>query len=827
MNQPTQNRWWNQDWLLALLLVAATVFAYQPAWNGQPVYDDQDHLTPPELQSLAGLAHIWTRPGVVSQYYPLAHSIFWLQYQLWGYWMPGYHFVNLLLHALCALLLLRILKQLEVPGAWLAAAIFALHPVEVESVAWISELKNTLSTFFYFAAALAYLEFDRARQRRFYVIALTLFCAGLLSKSVVASLPAALLVVFWWKRGTLSWKRDAQPLVPFFLAGIVAGLFTAWVERRFIGAEGEAFALTFIQRGLVAGHAIWFYLFQLCWPANLVFIYPRWNINQAVWWQYLFPAAALLLVAGLWALRRRWRGPLAALLFFIGTLFPALGFVNVYPFRYSFVADHYQYLAGVGIIVIASAGVAMLLGRWRWWQRPAGNVLCVALLAALAVLTWRQCRMYHDAETLWQATLARNPACFVAYSNLGNALLQKGRVDDAIRMCQKALALEPGFAEPHNNLANALIQKGRTDDALSEYQKALAIRPDLAVVHCNIGYVLLQRGKLDEAMARFQKAVELRPEFVNARCSLASVLLQKGRTDEALVQLRAALDIEPDNAEANSTMGNALFQKGDYDDAIAHFQKALAIQPNDAESQNNFGNALLHKGRANEAIAHYRKALEIQPNFASAHHNLGMVLLQKGQTDEAIVHFRKTVELEPGNANVHNNLGWMLLQAGQLDEAKSQLVKALEIRPDYAEAHDNLARTLLRQGKVAEAMIHYQIALKFQPANARILSHLAWVLATWPDAAIRNGTKAVELAGQANRLAGGQDPAPLHALAAAYAEGGRFTEAVSTAQHALELAESHANVTLADSLRSEIKLYQASSPFRDSAAAPEHVSSGP
>ena len=241
MNQQTYNRWWKQSWLLALLLVTATLVAYQPAWNGQPVYDDDDHLTPPELQSLSGLARIWIRPGVVSQYYPIAHSAFWLQHMLWGYWMPGYHLLNILLHVFCALLLLMILKHLEVPGAWLAAAIFALHPVEVESVAWISELKNTLSTVFYFGAALAYLDFDRTRQCRLYVLALALFSAGLLSKSVVASLPAALLVVFWWKRGTLSWKRDLRSLVPFFLVGIVAGLFTAWVERRFIGAEGEAF----------------------------------------------------------------------------------------------------------------------------------------------------------------------------------------------------------------------------------------------------------------------------------------------------------------------------------------------------------------------------------------------------------------------------------------------------------------------------------------------------------------------------------------------------------------------------------------------------------
>jgi tetratricopeptide (TPR) repeat protein len=825
-NEQTQKCWWKQGWFLGLLLVVATLVAYQPAWNGQPVYDDEDHLTPPELQSLTGLVRIWTRIDVVSQYYPIAHGAFWLEHKLWGYSMPGYHLVNILLHVFCALLLLKILKQLEAPGAWLAAAIFALHPVEVESVAWISELKNTLSTAFCLGSALAYLDFDRTRHRRFYVIALMLFGAGLLSKSVVASLPAALLVVFWWKRGTLSWKRDMRPLVPFFLVGIVTGLFTAWVERKFIGAEGEAFELTLIQRGLVAGRAIWFYLCKLCWPVDLVFIYPRWNVSQAVWWQYLFPAAALLLVAGLWALRRRWRGPLAALLFFAGTLFPALGFINVYPFRYSFVADHYQYLPGVAIITVASAGVALLLDRWRLWSRPVGNVLCVALLAVLAGLTWRQCGMYRDVETLWRTTIARNPDCFVAYSNLGNALLQKGQVDESLQMCEKALELQPGYAEPHNNLANALIQKGRVDDALLHYQKALEIRPDLAVVHCNIGNILLQRGHVDEAMARFQKAVELRPGFVNARVSLANVLLQKGRMDEAIVQLRAALDTQPDDAEANHDLGNILLQKGDYDDAIARFQKALAVQPNDAKSHNDLGNALLHKGRANEAMAHYQKALEIRPDFALAHHNLGMALLQKGQTDEAVAHFRKIVEIEPGNAHVHNNLGWMLLQAGQLDEAKIQLEEALEIQPNYPEAHVNLAKTLLRKRQVQEAATHYQTALKLQPDNARTMSNLAWVLATWPEAAVRNGTEAIQLAQQANQLTGGQNLMTLRTLAAAYAEGGRFVEATTAAQQALKLASTQTNTVLAEALRLEIKLYQSGSPFRDTEVSLEH-SNGP
>ena len=787
LNQQARHQWWKQGWFLGLLLVAATLLVYQPAWKGGPVYDDEDHLTPPELRSLTGLARIWTELGVVSQYYPVTHSAFWAEHKLWGDAMPGYHFTNILLHALCALLLVRILKQLEIPGAWLAAAIFALHPVHVESVAWISELKNTLSMAFYLGAALAYLRFDNTRRTKFYFVALTLFGLGLLSKTVVASLPAALLVVFWWKRATLSWKRDVQPLVPFFLAGIVAGLFTAWVERKFIGAEGEAFDLTITERFLIAGRVIWFYLSKLFWPADLVFIYPRWNVSQAGWWQYLFPATALLLVAGLWVLQRRWRGPLAALFFFCGTLFPVMGFLNVYPFRYSFVADHYQYLASLGIIAAASAGAALLLDRWRSWDRPVGNVLCLALLASLAVLTWRQSRMYTDMETLWRTTIARNPACYVAHSNLGNYLLQMGQVDEAIRHCQKALEIQPNVAEAHNNLGNALRQKGQVDEAIHQYRKALEIRPDLAVAWCNLGSILLQRGQVDEAIFHFQKAVEIRPDFVSAHNDLGTVLMRKGRVDEA----------------------------------ISHFRKALEVRPDDADAHNNLGNALLDKGQADDAIAHLEKALELRPDFVVAHHNLASALLQRGRVDKAIAHFRRIVEIQPGSANAHNNLGWILRQAGRLDEAITHLQKALEIRPDYPEAHNNLGKALLQKGRVQEATAHYQTALKLQPDNAIALSNLAWVLATWPETSIRNGARAIELAQQANDLSGGQDPVILRTLSAAYAEGGRFAEAITTARRALLLADAQSNAPLADALRSQIKLHRAGSPLRDTIPVPQ------
>ena len=350
-------------WLLLPVLLLAVMAAYYPAWHGGMLWDDDGHITRSDLRSAAGLGRIWFDLKATQQYYPVVHSVFWLQHRLWGDDMLGYHLVNIILHGLSAFLIAVILQRLSVPGAWLAAVIFALHPVHVESVAWVTELKNTLSGVLYLSAMLVYLRFDQARKRHLYAGALALFVLALLSKTVTATLPAALLVIFWWRRGRLEWRRDVRPLVPFFVIGAAGGLLTAYVERTLIGAQGAEFQFTIVERCLIAGRAIWFYLGKLFLPINLMFIYPRWQVSQAVWWQYLYPAGVLVLLAALWRMRKRSRAPLAAMLLFCGTLFPVLGFFNVFPFRFSFVADHFQYLASMAVIALFSAIVAGLAER--------------------------------------------------------------------------------------------------------------------------------------------------------------------------------------------------------------------------------------------------------------------------------------------------------------------------------------------------------------------------------------------------------------------------------------------------------------------------------
>ena len=358
-------------WLAAAVLAVAVFLAYQPCWQGGFLWDDDAHVTAPALRSWQGLWRIWSDVGATVQYYPLLHTAFWLEHRLWGDAVLGYHLLNVALHCLAAFLAWAVLRRLKVPGAPLAAAVFALHPVHVESVAWIAEQKNTLSAVFYLAAMLAYLRFDRSRKVPAYLGAFGLFVLALLTKTVTATLPGALLVVFWWQRGRLSWRRDVLPLVPFLLVGAGMGLITTWWELEHNRCVGPEFHMTWMQRSLLAGRAVWFHAGKLFWPEPLIFIYPRWRLDPAAAWQYAFPLAAVALLAALWALRRRTRGPLAAALFFGGTLFPTLGFFNLYTFRYTYVANHYQYLAS---LAGDQAGASR---RWRsrvsWVLRDGGG----------------------------------------------------------------------------------------------------------------------------------------------------------------------------------------------------------------------------------------------------------------------------------------------------------------------------------------------------------------------------------------------------------------------------------------------------------------------
>jgi tetratricopeptide (TPR) repeat protein len=611
---------------LALALLVALFLAYQPAWNGGFVWDDEYYVLKPELHSWQGLAQIWTDIWATQQYFPLLHSVFWLEHRLWGEHTLGYHLVSIALHGLAALLFWRLLRRLEVPGACLAAAIFALHPVHVESVAWIAELKNTLSGVFYLGAALAYLPFDRTRATRWYDLSLALFVAAVLSKTTTATLPAALLVILWWKRGRLTWKADVLPLVPFFLVGAGEGLFTAWVECHVAGAQGPEFAWGAIQRCLIACHAFWFYLGKLFWPVNLIIIYPRWQINAHEWWQYLFPFAAAGLFAALWAFRHCTRAPLAVMLLFVGTLFPVLGFLNIGIFLHSFVADHFLYLPSLGVIALVVAGLGWCIDRPPRWIRVAGSSLCLVLVLALAALTWQQAHMYRDAETLYRTTIARNPESWTAPFNLAGTLVDLGRPAEAIDYYRQTLRVKPDHAEAHSNWGNTLFAQGRVAEALEHYQEAVRIKPGSATIHYNYANALLDLERPAEAIEHFETTVRL----------------------------------DPTSADAHNNWGNALTTLGRPADAIEHFKSAIRLRPSFPQAHYNYANSLIALGRPADAIEQYRLAVQLNPDYAEAHYNWGKVLMDSGRTAEAIEHGRQAARLMPHNAAVNRLVAWLL-----------------------------------------------------------------------------------------------------------------------------------------------------------------------
>jgi tetratricopeptide (TPR) repeat protein len=666
-------------------LCVVTLAAYWPALQGAFLWDDSSHITSPQLRSWHGLWRIWFDLGATQQYYPLLHSAFWVEHQAWGDAVLGYHLVSVALHAACACLVVLIVRRLSLPGAWLAGFLFALHPVCVESVAWMSEQKSTLSGLFYLSSALVYLHFDQSRRTSRYLLALALFLLALLSKTVTATLPAAVLVVLWWQRGRLQWKRDVLPLAPWVALGATAGLFTAWVERTYIGAKGPDFALTLLQRALLAGRVLWFYALSLLWPANLIFFYPHWTIDSSQWWQYMFPAGVLTVGVGLALLATRHRGPLAAFLLFSGTLFPVLGFFNIFPFRYSYVADHFQYLASLAILVPAAAAFSSLVRQ----HTPKYLVpLSVALPAILGLLTWQHSAIYQDTETLYRDTLARNPDSWVAHNNLGNRLLEI---------------------------------PGRTDEAIAEFQSALRLKPDYSEAHGGLGSAYRKLpGRLTDAIAEYQIAVRMEPGSAQSRTNLGNALAMAGRVPEAIAELETVVHSNPDSADAHSNLGNALrLTPEGLPHAIAEYQAAIREDPTLPEPHNNLGSALAQTpGHLPEAIAEFDAAIHIRPDFWTAHDNLGNALEQiPGRLSDAITEFRAAVKIAPDSEDPHYNLAYALSQTpGQLPEAVAEYEAALRIDPGNVEAHFNLANALMRiPGHTQDALAEFEAILKLDP----------------------------------------------------------------------------------------------------------------
>jgi tetratricopeptide (TPR) repeat protein len=636
-----------------LWIVFLTFMAYSSAVRGGFIWDDNEYVTEnPLLTASDGLTRIWTTTET-PQYYPLVFTTFWVESRLWGLNPAGFHVVNVFLHAINAVLVWRILRRMNVPGAWMVGAVFAVHPVHVESVAWVTERKNVLSGIFYLLAIGSYLRFEEQRRWYWYGGSLLLFVLSLLSKTVTATLPVALLLIRWYQGRPIG-RKQIGLLIPFFAVGTGLGLTTAWLEVNRVGAEGQIWNLSYIHKMMLAGKILVFYAWKLIWPVNLIFNYPRWELDVKEWSQWGSLIGVGIVGLLVWLMKDKWgRGPAAGLGFFIVTLGPVLGFLKVYPFYFSYVADHFQYLASLGIITLVIGGGTWVLdrelkSRWHLPMRTQEYLkpsLAIVILMVLAFLTWQQGRIYQNNFTLFQDTLRKNPDSFLAHNNLGTLL---------------------GL-------------------------------------------------------------------------------------------------------------------KGEHDKAVGHFREAVRIKPGDASAHYNLGSALHSQGRLDEAISHYHQALDLKPDYVNAHYHLGLALQSQGKQDEAINQYDQALKIDPENAALQYQLGDVLIRTGQLDKAVNHFQEAVRINPNAPD-----------------------------PLNAA-----AWILATSPDSNIRNPDQAIRFAERAAELSRHEDPRILDTLAAAYASGGKFDQAVATAQKAILLASSSQKDKLADRIRKRMELYRQALPYRE------------
>jgi len=555
---PGTPSWFRQDWFLGLILLVAVFLVYQPVWYAGFVWDDDTMVTAnPCIVGPLGLKEIWTTSA--ADICPLTLTTFWVEHLLWGVQPLGYHLVNVLQHGACAILLWRVLLSLRVPGAWLGAALWALHPVNVESVAWVIEMKNTESTLFFLLSILFFVRWlrpesgnEQAGTGANYGLTLIFAAAAMASKSTTVILPVVLCLCGWWIEG--QWRRRTLlKVAPILLMSIFATAVSFWTQKAHAFTENIIEARSWPQRLATAGDAVWFYLGKLVWPYPLITIYPRWHIDAAQVASYLSLLLVLIVFSILWFKQRERSRPIFfAFAYFLAALLPVLGLANMNFFLYSFVADHFQYLASMGPLALAGAGMVRLADFASSWKSPLRSSLGAGLLLILGLLSWQRSWIYQNKETLWTDTLAKNADSSIAHNNLGILLFQKGQGDEAIAHYQQALEIDPSYGLARNNLGMALVQKGQLDEGIAQYQQALGLYPNYGMVHNNLGIALVQKKQLDGAILQFKKALE----------------------------------INPNDARASKNLGNAFYLNGQMDEAIAQFQKVIQSNPHDDNARN-------------------------------------------------------------------------------------------------------------------------------------------------------------------------------------------------------------------------------------------------
>lgn len=567
------------DWIPGLLLFVAVVIAYLPIWRAGFIWDDDLYvLGNPVVVGPLGFKEIWTTQA--ADICPLTITTFWAEYKLWGLSPLGFHLVNVFLHAGSGVVLWRVLLSLRVPGAILGAALWALHPVLVESVAWIAELKNTQATFFYLLSILFFTRWigkgSAATSNRDYILTLVFAVMAIASKSSTVILPLVLALCAWWMERRWN-PRTLLRIAPILVISGAATLLSMWTQ----GAHDPQWIRPFPDRFAAAGDAVWFYLGKLIWPWPLVTVYTKWHIDAGQLASFLPLLGVILLLALLWWKRDAWgRHWFFAFAYFLVALLPVLGLVEHYFLRFSFVADHFQNLACMGPLALLGA----LLARWQI-SIGAGIVLI------LAVLTCLQTRYYETEEKIWIHTLAYNPECAVGYGNLGSIQLDRGELDPAGENLRKALAIMPGMVVINFNMGRLLLRQGQVEDAITHFKKAIDVHPLFAEGHYLLGIALDEKGDAQGAFDQFKRTLELKPGYIPAQNNLAFQFAKHGQLDEATAIFTDVVRQTPNDASAHNNLGAALLDQGKLDQAIAEFQLALQLQPGFDKAEKNLARA--------------------------------------------------------------------------------------------------------------------------------------------------------------------------------------------------------------------------------------------
>lgn len=788
-------------WLVSLVLILGTLAIYGPVVGHDfTTYDDPLYVTenPRVQQGLTAQTVAWafttTRGG---NWHPLTWLSHALDWQLYGAWPGGHHLTSLLLHLANTVLLFALLRRMT--GAlWssaVVAALFAWHPLHVESVAWVAERKDVLSTLFGLLAIRACAAYAQARRPSRYRLALLFSGLSLLAKPMLVTLPFVLLLLDYWplKRSPrwqrageapatenpprpLTWTRLALEKWPFFILAGASSLVTFLVQKS--GGAVAAFEVMPLTDRLANALTSYVsYLRKMIWPNDLAVFYPlpdSWPAGQVA------AAALLLLIVTAIVVVRRQRQPylFVGWFWFLGTLVPVIGFVQV---GLQSMADRYTYIPQTGIFILLVWGVAEMAERWPPGLRAALKVATALALAGCLTLTAFHVRRWQNAETLFTHALAVSSDRFAA----------------------------------HSNLARALGKLGRIEEAAAHFQAALQLQPDAPLPLYNLGLIAVRRGDLQSAMEHYQAALRTRPDYAPARFELANILANQGKLEEAVNQYRECLCTERGVAQIHLNLGIVLAKLGALGDAANQFKAALRLEPDAAETHDQLGTVLQKLMQTESAVWHYSQAVRLKPELIHARLQLGLLLAQQASFEQAKEHFTAVLRLDPTNSVAHYNLGAVFAAQGQPDKAAEEFAEVTRLNPTDADARGRLASVLAQAGKAAAALPHLREALRLQPDWVEGLRMLATLLATHPSSELRNGAEAVRLAERACDLTGHRDPRPLAALAAAYAEVGEFEKAIETAQAVQQLTLASQQEDLARQAAQRLELYRAGKPCRE------------